>query len=490
MPTLDMPERPDLGSFRRQARSLQRAAQSGDHTALARLARHLPGDLRLAAAQLVIAREYGFASWPRLKRYVATVAEHGWETRLGTTPAAGPADEFCRLACLSYSRDDGPGRWAQARQLLAERPELTRTHIWAAATAARPGDVARLLAERPGLAVERGGPHRWRPLFHLVYSRLDPTVPADDVLTVARQLLDAGADPNEGYLFDALPSPFTLITGVFGHGELGTRRQPSHPHQLALGRLLLSRGADPNDAQTLYNRMFDADDSHLELLFHHGLGAGSGGPWHTRIPELDPPARMLRLLSRWAIQHHQPARVRLLAEHGVDLRTPYEEGGPTPVELAHLNGDPGIAELLLSLGAAVPGPDPVRDLIAAAFRADRAAVEQIRDTRPEAVEQARRTRPGLMVWASTRAPAETATLLAELGFDVNAYGRGDAPIEEPWETALHHAAGAGNVELTRRLLELGADPTLRDKRFDATPLGWAVHLGHTETASLLEPVTP
>lgn len=486
MPTLDMPERPDLGSFRRQARSLQRDARAGEPAALARLARHLPGDLRLSAAQLVVAREYGFASWPRLKRYVATVAEHGWETRLGTTALADPVDEFCRLACLSYGPDDGPERWAKAGQL---RPELGRTNIWAAATAARPDDVARLLAERPGLAVERGGPHRWRPLFYLVYSRLDPAVPVDDVLGVARLLLDAGADPNEGYLFDALPSPFTLLTGVFGHGELGVRRQPSHPHWLALGRLLLDRGADPNDAQTLYNRMFTEDDSHLELLFEYGLGTGAGGPWHARIPELDSPVRMLRDLSRWAVQHGQLARVRLLVSHGVDLFAPYEEGGPSPVELAQLSGSPEIADYLLSVGATLPGPGPERDLIAAALRADRAAVERIRGSHPGVVEHARRARPGLMVWASTRASAETATLLVELGFDVNAYGRGDVPVEEPWETALHHAAGSGNVELVRRLLELGADPSLRDKRFDATPLGWAVHLGHAETAALLEPVT-
>jgi len=91
--------------------------------------------------------------------------------------------------------------------------------------------------------------------------------------------------------------------------------------------------------------------------------------------------------------------------------------------------------------------------------------------------------------AATQAPIETVTLLVELGFDVNAYGRGDAPVEEPWETALHHSAGNGDLALTRLLLDLGADPNLRDRRFDATPLGWARHLHRTATAALLEPVT-
>jgi hypothetical protein len=489
-----MPDRPHLDSFRRQARALQRAVRAGEPDAVALLARHLPGhagELKLSAAQFVLARGYGFASWPRLLRYLQTVAEHGWQTGLGAALAADPAEEFCRLACLTYSRDDGPERWAQARHLLAEHGDLTAADSWAAAAAARADDVGRLLASRPRLATERGGPFRWRPLFYLVYSRFEP---ADQALAVARLLLDAGADPHEGYLFDALPSPFTLLTGVFGNGELGRQRQPRHPHWRALAGLLLDAGADPNDAQTLYNRMFEPDDTHLELLFEYGLGTGDGGPWKKRIEELDTPSRMLPIQLRWAVEHHQPARVRLLVEHGVDFRSPFTGDGPawspgdgrTPVELARLNGDNEIADYLLSQGAAPPGPDPVLDLIAAAFRVDRAAVESIG---AEAVAEARRSRPGLIVWATGKATAETVTLLVELGFDVNAFGRGDAPVEQPWETALHQCAGNGDVELTRRLLDLGTDPNVRDRRFDATPLDWARHLNQPSTAALLEPVT-
>ncbi|WNV85608.1 ankyrin repeat domain-containing protein [Umezawaea sp. Da 62-37] len=504
MPTLDMPDRPHPDSFRKQARALQRAVRAGDAAALARLVRHhpraLPDDtsgFRLSAAQLVVAREHGFASWSRLVRYLETVAEHGWETRLGAVPADDPAGEFCRLACLTYSREDGPERWGRARRLLAQQPGLTTGDIRAAAAAARPDDVAGLLAEEPGRAVERGGPSGWRPLFHLVYSRFDPDVPVERVLAVARLLLDAGADPDDGYLFDALPSPFTLLTGVFGHGELGSGRQPRHPHWRELGTLLLEAGADPNDAQTLYNRMFEPDDSHLELLFEYGLGTGDGGPWKARIPEAATPAEMLRVQLRWAVEHHQSARVRLLVEHGVDFRSPFEGDGPawspgdgrTPVELARLNGDTGIADHLLARGAPPPVADPVDELIAAAFRADRSAVERVRAGHPEVVADARRRRPGLVVWAASRASTETVVLLVGLGFDVNAYGRGDAPVEEPWETALHHSAVDGDVELTRRLLDLGADPDLRDRRFDATPLDWARHFHRSSTAALLAPVT-
>lgn len=504
MPTVGKPDHPHLDSFRRQARALQRAVRAGNPDAVARVERRHPGAVpddaggfQLSAAQLIVARESGFASWPRLVRYLQTVAEHGWDTGLGATPAADPAEEFCRLACLTYSREDGPARWARARQLLAQHPELTEANIWAAAAAARPDDVGRLLAAQPRRAAERGGPFRWRPLCYLVYSRFDLTVPVERVLAVARQLLDAGADPNEGYLFDSLPPPFTLLTGVFGHGELGQDCQPSHPHWSALGRLLLDAGADPNDAQSLYNRMFEPDDSHLQLLFEHGLGTGDGGSWKTRIEQLATPTQLLRTQLRWAVEHHQPARVRLLVEHGVDFRSPFEGDGPawspgdgrTPVELALLNADTEVADYLLGQGAPPPAIDPVHELIAAAFRADRCALDRLRAAHPDALEDARRSRPGLIVWAATQAPAETVTLLAELGFDVNAYGRGDAPVEEPWETALHHSASHGNIELTRRLLDLGADPNLHDQRFHATPLDWARHFQQPSTAALLEPVT-
>ncbi|GIJ73113.1 ankyrin repeat domain-containing protein [Virgisporangium ochraceum] len=498
MPTKDLPDHPDIDSFRRQARALQRDARASEPDAIARVVRHMkdaaPDGLKLTAAQFVVAREYGFASWPRLVRYLETVAEHGFDSRLGAAPADDPADELCRLACLTYTGDDGPERWERARRLLADRPDLTATSIWAAAAAARPGDVRRLLDERPALATERGGPFGWRPLLYLTYSRLEPALGAE---SVARLLLNAGADPNDGYLWNSLPSPFTALTGVFGHGEQGPRRQPTHPRWRELARLLLDAGADPNDAQTLYNRMFESDDSHLELLFEYGLGTGDGGPWRRRIPDLDPPDRMLRVQLRWAVEHRQAARVRLLAANGVDVGAPFEGTGPawspgdgqTPAELAELNGDPNLAALLVEHGAAPPAPDPVRELIAAAFRADRSTVDGIRAAHPDAVERARKARPGLMVWAAARASADTAALLADLGFDVNAYGRGDAPVEQGWETALHHAAGNGDVDLVRRLLELGADPQLRDGRFQATPLDWARHLHQPSTAAILEPLT-
>ena len=105
-------------------------------------------------------------------------------------------------------------------------------------------------------------------------------------------LLEAGADPNDGRFWHALPTPFTVLTGVLGYGE---RRQPWHPHAIAFARLLLESGADPNDGQTLYNRMFGSNDDHLVLLFLYGLGRVP--PWQRLLGEsLEPPNEMLRSL--------------------------------------------------------------------------------------------------------------------------------------------------------------------------------------------------
>ena len=69
------------------------------------------------------------------------------------------------------------------------------------------------------------------------------------------------------------------LTGVFGQGEDGPTNQPEHPDYLAFARLLLEAGADPNDSQAAYNRVFEPDNSCLELLIEFGLGADEPVNW-------------------------------------------------------------------------------------------------------------------------------------------------------------------------------------------------------------------
>ena len=83
-----LPPRPNLEFERKEAKALLRRLRGGDPDAYARArARHpaidpSPGRVRLADAQLVVAREYGFSSWPRLVRYFGDVERqrHGWRS--------------------------------------------------------------------------------------------------------------------------------------------------------------------------------------------------------------------------------------------------------------------------------------------------------------------------------------------------------------------------------------------------------------------------
>jgi Acetyltransferase (GNAT) family len=65
----ELPDRPDMDQLRRQARALHRAAAACDGDALQRV-QAVSLQPTLAAAQLALAREYGYRSWARLKAQV------------------------------------------------------------------------------------------------------------------------------------------------------------------------------------------------------------------------------------------------------------------------------------------------------------------------------------------------------------------------------------------------------------------------------------
>jgi ankyrin repeat protein len=497
--TARLPDDPSFEQLRRQAKDLRDLSRAGVQGALDLVGAHHPDGphpVALAGAQFVVARHYGFSSWAVLRRHVQAI-EHYRRSPDELASAAQPADEFLLLACLRYGGDDSPSRWQRAAHVLAAHPEITRSSVHAAAAAADAGALEALLREDPALAGTEGGPYRWAPILYLAYARHDPSLSEEATIRSAGLLLDHGADPNAGYLWHGLIPPFTALAGALGSGE---GDQPQHPRGLALAGTLLAAGADPNDGQALYNRQFRSDDSHLLLLFGHGLGRGNGGPWRTRLGgRLDSPAELIADQLRWAVTHDMRERVRLLAEHGADLRSPFPAGeqrlvqcvnacdGRTPAEVAAVCGCQDVLDWLVEHGGvprpAAEGPD---GLIAAALAGDGDTAQRLAGQ----AGAARAQRPGLVVWAASRRAWASIALLTGLGWDINARARADAPVEQQWETALHEAAGAGAIDAARMLIELGADPGIRDARFQATPLGWAEHFGHQAMADYLRPLTP
>ncbi|MEP7089387.1 MAG: ankyrin repeat domain-containing protein [Nocardioidaceae bacterium] len=390
-----------------------------------------------------------------------------------------PADHFLRLACLTYT-DPDPDHLRRAERLLAERPELATANVWTMAACGRACDLADLLADEPDLVHSEGGPHRWAPLVWLTYARLG--VLRGDPVATARVLVAAGADVDAGFLWQALASPFTALTGALGGGERG---EPVHPDAVALAEVLLRAGADPNDNQALYNRMSTADDSHLEVLLPHGLGAEVPSVWRGRLGNAYPsPAAMLGEQLRTAAERGYLDRVRLLLAHDVDPNTVgYHPllGDRTAYEMAVRNGHREAAALLAAAGGRSERLDEVDGFVADCLAADREVVTASLALDDTLAGRAVARRPDLVLVAVEQHHDDALPLLMELGLDVDGPGRDG-------QTALHQAAYDGRDGTVDWLLAHGADRHRLDGDHRSTPAGWAAHAGHLALAARLDPV--
>ena len=115
-----LPARPSLESLRKQAKKLARDVAAGDASAIARTRAHLPHvDLPLTqrSAQLIIAREYGFAGWQELTADVLKRVGEGLEWAATQAKRAIHDNDLELLkqllaeypALLSWQSDDDPG---------------------------------------------------------------------------------------------------------------------------------------------------------------------------------------------------------------------------------------------------------------------------------------------------------------------------------------------------------------------------------------------
>ena len=114
-----LPERPHLGHLKDQARDLVQAHRCQEAEAIARIRAHLPrlasandakileADFPLHEAQWVIAREYGFASWPKLKAAIEV------------KPAS--------VAAMKAAIDED--NLAKVRELLAADPNIVNPYV-------------------------------------------------------------------------------------------------------------------------------------------------------------------------------------------------------------------------------------------------------------------------------------------------------------------------------------------------------------------------
>jgi ankyrin repeat protein len=453
----ELPPRPDLGQLRRQAKDLLRAARAGDPAAAARIGA-VSGRVTLSAAQLAVARHYGFASWPRLKAEVDARA----------SDLAQTVEAF-----LEASIRDWTGR---AARMLASTPEIAGYDFRTAVVLGDAGLVREMLERDSGLATGRHARWGWTPLHAVCGSRwhrLDPAC-AEGLLAVAGLLLDAGADPvarTRGQRGGWTP----LRCAVAGAanpaitGLLLDRGATPGDHDLYLAcfgddnreslRLLLEHAPDMRHSTVLAAPVSTGDTEAVRLLLHAGADPNQPLPRDDGDPSW--PAVYAAIQSGCP-----PELVELLLDHGADPDAPGPDGR-SPYRLATSLGRSDLAALLRRYRARDDATGTER-FLSACLHADRASAWRQLVGDPGLVGGLTEGERGAIVHAAETGNTAAVALMLDLGFPVEIRG-GDHG-----GTPLHAAAYSGSAEAVRLLLDRGADIEARDATWEDTPLGWAI----------------
>jgi ankyrin repeat protein len=305
----------DLDQYRAQAKELLKRARGADRDACERIRQHHPeheallasSRLQLADSQLVIARENGFASWPRFRDHL-----------------------LVRAGVAAIDQGDLPRLTA----LLDRSPRVLGLRC------------------RVGEWYEEGYFRGAMLLHHVAGNPIRCPLP-DNILPVTRLLLDRGADPNA-----ATGGGATTI------GLLLTSRQASEAGvALPLVDLLRAAGArcDEDDASILSAPLLNAAPATARELVRRGAkmdlrhAAGLG-----RLDVLEPllasgakPAMREEALA-FACIRGETAAARMLVAHGARGDLLVAPGGRTPRTALHEAANRGhrdIVQLLLEHGA-------------------------------------------------------------------------------------------------------------------------------------------
>ncbi len=418
------------------------------------------GGLSLVDARDSLARSYGFHSWRQLEVFI----EH-----------PGPQGrDFLFLACLNYWPTDHESMRERARSMLATDSSLADKDIFHAAAVGNVGAVRQFLDTEPSLVNARGGFFDWEPLLYACYSRLN--LPEHSTFEVAKLLLHRGADANAYYMWGG-QYRFTALTGAFGEGEMGPSNQPEHERCKELARMLLESGADPNDGQALYNRMFEPGQFWIEMMLEFGLGKSCKVNWLEEDGDQLVPSdeSILDYQLRWAVEHDHIDRARLLIGAGADVAAKNKHGD-SYYTIAFQAGQRDFAEELASLGSERQALPEIEEFIAHCMGGDLQSARKMLEQSPDLIKQAEEDFADTVGQAAGQGRLKSLRTFHELGFDLG---------KKQGQSPLHQAVLGGHLDVLRWLVDQGCDISLRDDEHGTTPLVWAIALGREECRQFL-----
>jgi ankyrin repeat protein len=405
-----------------------------------------------------------------------------------------PVSAFIDAACAPLDSGHASGTLEQANAMLAEHPDLASRSIHAAAILGDADAVRRFVAADPVSATAVGGPREWDPLTHLCFSRylrLDRGR-SDGFVRAATVLLDAGASPNTGWTEQRHQPKPEWESAIYG--AAGVARHPE------LSRLLLDRGADPNDGETPYHVPETWDNATLKVLVESGkLTVESLSTillrktdWH----DYDAIKWLLRrgvnpdVMTHWGktalhnaiLSDNDLAIIKLLLKYGADPRaiaTRPERGSPTrghvtAVAMAARRGRGDVLNTFARRGVSIE-LEGIDRLLAACARGKSALVDLAAREAPDTRDALRADGGRFLAWFAGVGNTKGVRLLLDLGVPVNAlFVEGEGYFDvAPDSLAIHVAAWRAHPTTVRLLIARGSPIDTLDGR-GRSPLMLAV----------------
>jgi len=374
------------------------------------------------------------------------------------------------------------GTLEEAEQMLAAHPEIATCDIHTAAITGNVDLVRDWLAENIANATAVSEPYGGNALTYLClskYLRLHKEK-SDDFIQAATALLDAGADPNAGFMTSG-PYP-EFETPLYGAAGVA--------HHAALTKLLLDRGAEPNDNEAVYHSPETYENEAMQLLVETGkLTSEYLAMMLIRKIDWHDEKGLEYLLSHgadangerkrgWHALHHALKRANgltvfeKLLNAGADPNL--SSNGITAITMAGCEGRGDVLSLFKQRGFDIT-QQGVFQLIAACALDDGEAVKKLAAQSPAIVEQIKDMGGELLASFSVCGNAAGIRHLLSLGIPANEpYRNGDGYYEIPTGSlAIHVAAYRGYPEVVKTLIAAGSPVDVADKN-GRTPLALAI----------------